>query len=178
MAERALNPILEDINTQVKTVSFGSKITTWGLCYLQEKGDKTFPLLNSGNRNGKKIVWNDTYPLQTYHRIISSEKETDNSQGFGGNAFRQRVYSMRLVGVGSKLKLSAAPYEDNQEFANAISDVLPSFINSNEYLTVTDHQVIKQEVYDEEFSGVDNQKKLSLEGIAFWIDYELRITIC
>ena len=37
MAERALNSILTDINTQIKTVSFGGKITTRGLCYLQEK---------------------------------------------------------------------------------------------------------------------------------------------
>ena len=83
---------------------------------------------------------------------------------------------MRLVGIGSKAKLSVAPYEDNQEIAKAISDVLPSFINSNEFLE-EDHEVIKQNVYDEEFAGIEI-KKLSLEGIAFWIDYTLRITIC
>lgn len=177
MAERALNSILTDINTQIKTVSFGGKITTRGLCYLQEKDGKTFPLLNQGNRNGVKISWDDKYPLQTYHRILDVEKESDLSQGFGANSFRQRVYSMRLVGIGSKAKLSVAPYEDNQEIAKAISDVLPSFINSNEFLEAEDHEVIKQNVYDEEFAGIEI-KKLSLEGIAFWIDYTLRITIC
>ena len=69
-------------------------------------------------------------------------------------------------------------YEDNQEICKSISDVLPSFINSNEYLETGDHEVIKQKnVYDEEFAGIEI-KKLSLEGIAFWIDYELRINIC
>lgn len=178
MAERTLNTIIGDINTQIKTVSFGDKITTWGLAYLQEKDEKTFPLVNQGSRNGHKISWDDKYPLQVYHRILDVEKETDLAKGFGANAHRQRVYTMRLVGVGSRASLTSAGYEDNQEFANAISDVLPSFINTNEYLEVADHEVIKQEVYDSEFAGVDHQKKYSLEGIAFWIDYSLRVYIC
>ena len=177
MAERALNAILTDINTQIKTVSFGSKITTWGLAYLQEKDEKTFPLVNEGNRNGHKVSLDDKYPLQTYHRILDVEKESDLSKGFGANAFRQRVYTMRLVGIGSRARITSAGYEDNQEIAKVISDALPSFLNTNEYLEVGDHEVIKQTVYDEEFAGVD-QKKLSLEGIAFWIEYTLRINIC
>lgn len=177
MAERALNAILTDINTQIKTVSFGGKITTRGLCYLQVKDDKTFPLENTDTRNGLKISWDDKYPLQTYHRILDVENESDLSQGFGGNAFRQRVYSMRLVGIGSKTALSTAPYEDNQEIAKAVADVLPSFVNANEYIEIEGHEVIKQNVYDEEFAGVE-MKKLSMEGVAFWIDYTLKITIC
>ena len=175
MAERALNAILTDINTQIKTVSFGGKITTRGLCYLQEKDGKTFPLENTDTKNGLKISWDDKYPLQTYHRILDVSKESDLAQGFGANAFRQRVYSMRLVGIGSKTKLSSAGYEDNQEFAKIISDALPNFINSNEYVEVGDHEVIKQAVYDTEFAGVDHQKKYSMEGVAFWIDYTLRV---
>ena len=62
-----------------------------------KKDGKTFPLENEGNKNGIKISWDDKYPLQTYHRILDVEKESDLSQGFA-NAFRQRVYSMRLVG--------------------------------------------------------------------------------
>ena len=85
MAERALNAILTDINTQIKTVSFGGKITTRGLCYLQEKDGKTFPLENTNTKSGNKISWDDKYPLQTYHRIIGVEKESDVSQGFGKN---------------------------------------------------------------------------------------------
>ncbi|MFY0654988.1 MAG: hypothetical protein JXQ96_23355 [Cyclobacteriaceae bacterium] len=177
MAERDLNSILTDINTQIKTVSFGNKITTRGLCYQQEKDGKTFPLENKGNKNGLKISWDDKYPLQTYHRILDVEKESDLDGGFGNKAFGQRVYSMRLVGIGSKAKLSVAPYEDNQEICKAISDVLPIFINNNEYLETGDHEVIKQNVYNEEFVGIEI-KKLSLEGVAFWIDYELRINIC
>lgn len=178
MAERSLNAILTDINTQIKTVSFGGKITTRGLCYLQEKDGKTFPLENTNTKSGLKISWDDKYPLQTYHRILDVEKDTDQSKGFGASPQRQRIYSMRLVGIGSKTKLSAAPYEDNQEIAKVISDALPNFINSNEYLESGDTEVIKQAVYDSEFAGVDHQKKLSMEGVAFWIDYTLRITIC
>ena len=178
MAERSLNAILTDINTQIKTVSFGGKITTRGLCYLQEKDGKTFPLENVDTKSGLKISWDDKYPLQTYHRILDVEKDTDVSLGFGSKPHRQRIYSMRLVGIGSKTKLSTAPYDDNQEFAKTISDVLPNFINANEYLETGDNEVIKQVVYDTEFAGVDHQKKYSMEGIAFWIDYTLRITIC
>ena len=177
MAERALNAILTDINTQIKTVSFGGKITTRGLCYLQEKDDKTFPLENTDTRNGNKISWDDKYPLQTYHRILSVEKESDPTQGFGNNAFRTRVYEMRLVGVGSKTSLSNAPYEDNQEIAKTVGDALPDFINTNEYLQVGAFEVIKQNVYDSEWAGVE-MKNLSLEGVAFWIDYTLKIKIC
>ena len=178
MAERTLNTIIGEINTAIKTVSFGDQVTTRGLCYLQEKDEKTSPLENTGNRNGNRISWDDKFPLQTYHRILSPlEKEADLSKGFGKNAFRQRVYNMRLVGIGSRSKLTTNTYEDNHEFANAISDVLPDFITTKEYLEEGDHQVIKQEVYDSEFGGID-QKKYSLEGIAFWIDYTLRVSIC
>ena len=178
MAERALNSILDDINTQIKMVSFGGKITTRGLCYLQEKDGKTFPLENTNTRSGKKISWDDKYPLQTYHRILDVEKESDPTQGFGNKVSRTRVYNMRLVGIGSKTALSVANYEDNQEIAKAVGDVLPSFVTTTEYLEVEDYEVIKQEVYDSEFAGVDHQKMYSLEGIAFWIDYTLKIRIC
>lgn len=175
---RALNSILTDINTAIKTVSFGSKITTRGLCYLQEKDGKTFPLENTDTRNGHKVSWDDKYPLQTYHRILELEKETDTTQGFGKNISRIKVYTMRLVGIGSKTKLSTAGYEDNQEIANAVADVMPDFISSTEYVEFTGIEVIKQEVYDSEFAGVDHQKKLSMEGVAFWIDYTLKIKTC
>ena len=178
MAERALNLTIADINTAVKAVSFGSSITTRGLCYLQTKDKKTFPLENTGSRNGNIISWDDKYPLQVYHRIIDVEKESDNSKGFGANAHRQRVYSMRLVGIGSKDKITSTSYEDNQDIANTISDAMPSFISSTEYVEVTDHEVIKSVVYDSEFAGVNKNKELSLEGIAFWIDYTLTVLIC
>lgn len=177
MAEQSLNSILDDINTQIKTVSFGGKITTWNLAYSQEKDGKVFPLVNNGNRNGHKISWDDKYPLQTYHRIISSENETDTSLGFGSKPYRRREYQMRLVGIGSKLKLSAASYEDNQEICKAVSDALPSFLSGTEFVEVTGQEVIKQNVYDEEFKDT-KMKHLSLEGIAFWIEYTLKIQVC
>lgn len=177
MAERALNLILDDINTTIKTVSFGSKITTRGLCYLQVKDERTFPIENKDTRNARKISWDDKYPLQIYHRILEVNKETDPTQGFGKNVSNTRVYTMRLVGIGSKTALSAASYEDNQEIAKAVADAIPSFLYTTEYIEVTDMEVIKQEVYDSEWAGVE-MKKLSLEGIAFWVDYELKITNC
>ena len=85
---------------------------------------------------------------------------------------------MRLVGIGSKAALSASAYEDNQEICKAVSDTLPSLLTGKEYLATAEHEVIKQNVYDEEFAGTIELKKLSLEGIAFWINYELRIKIC
>ena len=131
MAERSLNTILTEINTFIKTVDFGSKITTWTKAYLQEQDGKTFPLLNEGSGQGRKIQWNDTYPLQTYHRILSNT-----------------------------------------------TDVLPSFLSGKEYLETGEHEVIKQNVYDEEFANTVELKKLSLEGIAFWIDYTIKIKTC
>jgi hypothetical protein len=178
MAERSLNTILTEINTFIKTVDFGSKITTWGQAYLHEQDGKTFPLLNQGSGQGRKIQWNDTYPLQTYHRILSNTKETNTDLGFGAKPYQERIYEMRLVGIGSKSALSSANYEDNQEICKAVSDALPSFLSGKEYIETGDHEVIKQNIYDEEFANTVELKKLSLEGIAFWIDYTIKIKTC
>ena len=84
MAERALNTIITDINnTIINTVSFGSQITPRGLCYLQEKDEKLFPLENIGNGQGNKISWDDKYPLQIYHRILETSNDNDPDRGFG-----------------------------------------------------------------------------------------------
>ncbi len=179
MAERIINDILGDINsTIVNTVSFGSLITTNRLCYLQTKDAKTFPLLNTGTGQGTMISWDDKYPLQIYHRILDMEKEIDQSRGYGNKPYEERVYFMRLVGIGSKDALSSTGYEDNQDFCNAVSDAIPNFVNQNEYIQTGDHEVIKQTVYSTEFAGITEMEKLSLEGVAFWIDYELRVEIC
>lgn len=180
MSERSLNSIISEINTTIKdSVSFGSQITTWGQCYLQTKDEKTFPLLNNGDGQGRKIQWNDTYPLQIYHRILTGgAKDIDTSLGFGSRPYEQRVYQMRLVGVGSKGRLSGADFEDNQEFCKEISDAIPNILTNKEYIQTGEEEVIKQNVYDEEFTNTVELTKLSLEGIAFWIDYELRIKVC
>lgn len=177
MAERSLNSVLDDINFEIINATYGAKITARGLCYLQTKDDKTFPLENIDTRNARKISWDDKYPLQIYHRILASTRETDVTQGFGKKAAGVRVYEMRLVGIGSKTALSTRSYEDNQEIARTIADAIPPFITTKEYTEVTGMEVIKQEVYDSEWAGVEI-KKLSLEGIAFWIDYTLKIRIC
>jgi hypothetical protein len=42
---------------------------------------------------------------------------------------------------------------------------------------VTESEVNKLTVYESEFAGLD-MKKLSLEGVAFWINYELKLINC
>jgi len=46
---------------------------------------------------------------------------------------------------------------------------MPVFINSNEYVETGDHEVIKQNVYDSEFGGIE-LKKLSCVNISEQIE--------
>jgi len=179
--ERSLDALLTDINNTIKTVSFGADITTFNLCYQQTKDEKTFPLLNKGgspNAEGDIIHWDDRSPLRAYHRLIAPiEQETDPSRGLGKNPHRRRSYPMRAVFIGTRKFLTSAGYEDNENFARDISNVFPPVLSGNETIEIQNMEVDKNTVYEEEYEGVD-LTKLSLDGIAFWIDYTIKGKIC
>ena len=184
----SLKTAIDSIDSTIaNAVSFNP--TFYGICTLQEKNEKTFPLQNKGQGQGAKISWNDKKTLQIYHRIIDLEKESDPSLGIGSKPYIFRTYSMRLVGLGTRELLTVADYEDNDQICNTISDSLPNFVTSLIYLEAGDHEVDKITVYESEFAGVtssrtkassgsDTFKDKTLDGVAFWIEYTLKFKIC
>ena len=177
-SERTIKAMLDEINLNIKTLSFGSLITTYGLCYQQLKDGKVIPILNTGNGDGKVIHWNDTEPMRIYHRILKPiETETKLDKGMGENPSRMRTYPMRLVALAKRSALTSAGYEDNHEFAKKIADSIPTTLTNKEVVIASKIQTDKLTVYDEEFSDV-TLKHLSLDGLAFWIDYEIKANIC
>jgi hypothetical protein len=152
-------------------------IRTFGLCYLQEKDGKTAPLQNLGGAQGKRVQWDDTDALRTYHRILSSNEITDPSAGFGKSPRKFTIFQMRLVGIGTRKLLTTQDYEQNQEVCQDIKDLIPVWLAPGCVATLTESEVNKLTVYESEFAGLD-MKKLSLEGVAFWINYELKLINC
>ena len=49
---RTLDQILTDINARIATTLSYSNVTYWNEAILQPKDDKTFPIINSGNKTG------------------------------------------------------------------------------------------------------------------------------
>jgi hypothetical protein len=164
------------IDTAIQA-DFPFNIRNFGLCYLQEKDGKTFPLQNVGNGQGQIVHWKDTDAIRTYHRVISSENETDSNSGFGKNMRRFTIYNMRLVGIGTRSILTSRNYEDTQEFCEEIKQLIPAFLAPGATSIVQDSEVNKLDVYNVEFSGNDH-KSISLMGIAFWINYQIKLLNC
>ena len=176
--ERPLNDILNEINTDLKTVSFGSQITAFVLCSQQTRDDQTFPVLNTGNGQGEIIEWDDKDDLRLYHRNIAPmEEESDPTQGVGANPSRLHVYFLRAVFIGTRKALTVEGFEDNENFARNIQNVFPTFLSGQEIVQVITMEVEKQNVYTEEYDGV-KLKDLALDGIAFWINYTVKAKIC
>lgn len=175
--ETPLINIVRSIDTQIaNSVSFTP--TFYEICTLQEKDGKTFPLQNIGSGQGRKISWDDKYPMVLYHRVLDVEKLTDPNQGVGSKPYEFRLYTMRLVGIGTRKLLTVADYEDNDQFCNLISDSIPRFITAKTYCEVQEHQIDKLTVYETEFANQTTFKDKTLEGIAFWIEYTIKNKIC
>jgi len=177
--DRTLDAILTELNSTIKTVSgFGSKITSYNLCYQQTNEKGTFPLLNLGSGQGKIIHWDDRETLRCYHRLTDKvERETDADKGIGANPARYATYKLRAVFLGTRKDLTSMSYEDNESFSRDVADIFPNFLTNQEMISVTTIEANKPVVYSEEFAGVELEK-LSLDGIAFYIDYELKARVC
>lgn len=176
----SLHTKLQALNSSLQSsLSFGSDITFYELCDQTEKDGKTFPIQNQGNGQGRLVHWKDTYPLQIYHRLLDTTKDNDFSLGLGNKAQGTTTYSLRLVGIGTRKLLTSANFEDNVQFAEDVADAIPNILFSGtaNYLQVNDIEATKQIVYNEEYEGID-MKHLKLDGIAFYIDYELREKSC
>ena len=173
MAVKVLDNLLEEINLNLQnSLSYGSDIQFWEQAYLQEKDGKTSPLVNQGSENGHRISLDDRYPLQIYHRLIDSETIEDPTLGKGAFPYRKRVYSMRLVGIGNTKRLTSRSYEGNDDVKNEVYFAMPKNLVNKERVQAGNENTNKLDVLSEEFDGV-SFPKLSLELIAFYIEYQI-----
>ena len=74
---RVLDELLTNINSDIAGALAYPKFRQWNQADLQVKNEKTFPIVNNGNSRGFAISPDSTEALQCYHRVISSETETD-----------------------------------------------------------------------------------------------------
>ena len=84
---------------------------------------------------------------------------------------------MRMVVIGTRQGLTIANYEDNQEFLEDFERAFPNVLGSKEIITTGDQEPNKLNVYAEEYDGINHPKK-NLEGIAFWLEYQIKQRIC
>lgn len=173
---RTLDELLDNINSDIAGSLTYPKVKYWNQADLQEKDDKTFPIVNNGNSRGFAISPNSTEALQCYHRVISSETETDYEKGKGRHPYKMRIYTIRNVWIGTLKRLPSKVYESNDDVKNDVYKAFPTILNKKEIIKTVGESVDKNEIMSTEFAGND-MKHLTLELILFSIDYEIRQNI-
>lgn len=172
MSASKLNTLLEDINSQIATNLAYPKVKYFEQAFLQTKDEQTFPIINQGNGKGFQISIND-FALQSYHRVISSETETDYAGGKGRFPYIIRTYTVRNVWLGNIRKLPAKVYENTDDVKNDVYNAFPTILTNKEIIKTTNENIDKLEIISEEFDG-NNFGYLSLELVVFYIEYEIR----
>ena len=173
---RTIDEILTDINSTVSGALKYPKAIFYNQVSLQEKNDKTFPMINKGNGRGAAISLNSKYALQSYHRVLESETETDWTRGKGKYPYKMRTYVIRNVWLGSLARLQTKGYESTDDIKNAVYDAYPTILDQKELIRTTTENINKQEILDIEFAGQDT-KNLALNLAVFYIDYEVKQNI-
>lgn len=175
---QSLNECLAEINTLLSALPYSGNTTFHKLAYLQTKADRdgnerVFPIVRRGQSEAYQISPQDIKSMIFYHRIIEQTDEPTD-QGKGTDMIMFTTYTMRLVGVGHRRKLSVLNDEDNADLATAVklllngktlsdrSKVWPVSTNSN-----------KIAIFNEEWAGYDFNRE-SLEITAFSIDYNIK----
>lgn len=173
---RVLNELLDNINSDIAGALAYPKVKYWNQADLQVKNEKTFPIVNNGNSRGFAISPDSTEALQCYHRVISSETDTDFTKGKGRHPYKIRTYTIRNVWIGTLKRLPSKVYESNDDVKNDVYKAFPTILNQKEIIRTVGESVDKNEIMSTEFAGND-MKQLSLELILFSIDYEIRQNI-
>ena len=173
---RRLDDILENINSSIAQNLKLPKVVYYREAALQQKDDKTFPMVSGGNRKGTQISPNSNIALQAYHRVLSSETETDYSRGKGRYPYKMRTYTIKMVWIGSIAKLQTKSYETNDDVKNDVYAAFPTVLKNKELVRSVNENINKTDILSDEFSG--NQiNHLNLDLIIFTIDYEIKQNI-
>jgi hypothetical protein len=173
---RRLNEILDNINSEIiKSLAYPNP-KMYNQADLQIKDGKTFPIVNNGNSNGFAISLDNNIALQSYHRVLGSETETDYTKGKGKYPYKIRTYTMKMVWIGTLKRLPSKAYESTDDVKNDVYAAFPVTLKDKELVKTNSESINKIEILNEEFA--DNiTKQLSLDLVVFSIDYEVKQNI-
>ncbi len=169
-----LREIIVILNQSLKDGNFhGRKFQSgvWhGLAYQierEEKDGENFyksmrPAIFDNNGEGTSVDYDDTYPIQFYHRMVSPLKYLDMSQdGFGNpNSSNKEVAEMVLICMGSRTRVEAY----NEDICAAIVNDLTRELTPTQLTTlllqsatieVGEVNLDSKQVFEQEYNGVD-----------------------
>lgn len=178
-----LNQSLKDGNFHGRKFQSG---VWYGLAYLVDRDDKVGdefikvrrPSIIDNNGEGTSVDYDDTYPIQFYHRIISPLQYVDMSgEGFGNpNSSNKEIADMVLICMGDRSKVGAY----NEDICAAIVNDLTRELSPTQLsvlglqsatIEVTDTNLNPIEVFEQEYNGVDFS--LAPENFMIAIKYKL-----
>lgn len=173
--------IVARINTDLKT-KFGSKRFQKGrfsgIAELIERGSntdeaETYPAIISNTGVETKLVLNDVYPFEVYHRHTgSSMQEIEN---FGDLVFRKEIANMTMVIIGDRKRLKLT----KEEIITGILLGMPlelgsAFLVTNSLdeatINIGDFNLSKTDAWNGEYS---NTVMLKPETIFFTLNYTI-----
>ena len=161
-----LHQIVSQINTDLTQAGgqFGSKKFQKGrfsgIAELITKVDKdqrqTFPAIVDNSGDTTKLMMDDSYPFELYHRHLSSTV-TETEKDFGDSVLREETANMMMIVMGDRQRLKLTkediitginlgmPVELGQAFLTANSLVGANIVQS-------DFNLNREEVWNSEFN--------------------------
>lgn len=186
-----IREIIEILNQSLKDGNFHtSKFQTgnWqGLVYLidkEEKDGEDFivvrrPAIIDNNGEGIVVDYDDTYPIQFYHRMTATLQYADMSnEGFGNpNSSNKEIAEMVLICQGDRSKIGVYNEDVCAAIVNDLTrELKPADLTvlglQNATIEVIETNTNSLEVFTQEYQGVD----FPLAPENFMIAVKYRIT--
>jgi hypothetical protein len=146
----------------------------YGLAVLQQRDNKTYPMVRISDTEGQWISPQDTQGLMFYHRIISQRNEPIS--GKGADDYHICYYSMRLVAIGYRPNITTGADWNNEDQARYAQKVISESgrLSGSEIMMVQGQTVTdKVAVLNTEFAG-HNMKHLALDLVAYSVEYIIK----
>lgn len=182
-----IREITSIINTALQDGNFSSRKFQSGkwfdiayiLSRVEDDKETKFPAIVGNDGEAVSVSFDDTYPIQFYHRILEQLYEDDQIEDFGdeGNTIKE-VNEMVLICMGNKSKLGVF----QEEISAAIWADMPRKIKHSVLNTLTLQNVIIEpvavnnnpnEVFNNEYSNVDYN--LAPENFMLAIRYKITV---
>jgi hypothetical protein len=148
------------------------------LSRVENEIETKFPAIVDNNGEGTSVAYDDTYPIQFYHRIIAPLQYPDmKNDGFGNpSAFHREIAEMQLICIGDRSKFDAY----TEEVCAAITADLTRELKPTQLATlhlqdctieIIDTNTDTEAVFNQEFQNVD--KNLAPENFMIAVKYRI-----
>lgn len=189
--------IVTQINTDLKKIQFAAKRFQKGrfseiaelITSVDDDQRQVVPSIVSNDGSVEKLVIDDVFPFQLYHRHIGSTVEpVDPDEQFGDRILRQETAQMLMVVIGDRSRLELT----KEEIITGIMLGMPlelgsAFLSTNSLDNVNiipgDFNLDKEAAWNTEYNTSDVM--LKPETIFFTMDYSIEtrakfdcITVC